>query len=116
MNQLPTNEIPWTQIGAFGSFAIIVLALVLWFILRWRKGKNTSGGTINRTRCVNDSRAQLAFTDLALTKESMTEMKQDIKGLTEKTVQQTGILTGVLRETERQTRALEKVCSKIGRQ
>ena len=110
------NEIPWTQIGAFGSFAIIVLALVLWFVLKLRKPKNTSAGTTNKATCINNPRLQTGLTDLAMTKESMTEMKGDMKGLTEKTVEQTGILRGVLRETERQTRALEKVCNKMGKQ
>lgn len=109
------QEIPWTQIGAFGGFTLLVLALVLWFILKWRKGKNTSGGTINKLRCINDPRFQAGLTDIAITKVSMTEMKQDMKSLTEKTVEQTGILKGLFSETKKQTQALEKVCNKIKR-
>jgi len=109
------NEIPWTQIGAFGSFAIVVLALVLWFVLKLRKGRNNPG-TINKSRCINDGRLQTSLTDIAITKESMLEMKQDIKSLSEKTVEQTGILKGLFSETKKQTQVLEKVCNKIGRQ
>ena len=110
------NEIPWTQIGAFGSFTLLVLALVLWFVLKLRKPKNTSGGTINKARCINDPRFQTGLTDIAITKVSMIEMKQDMKGLTEKTVEQTGILKGLFSETKKQTQVLEKVCNRMGRQ
>ncbi len=67
-----------------------------------------------RHRCINDPRVQLGLTDLAVTKESMKEMKVDIKDLTVKTVEQTGILKGVLSETKKQTDTLVKVCNKIG--
>ena len=107
------NEIPWTQIGAFGSFAIVVLIIVLWFILKWRKGRNTSG-TINKAKCINDPRFQAGLTDIAISKISMTEMKQDMKSLTEKTVEQTGILKGLFSETKKQTQVLEKVCNRMG--
>lgn len=107
------NEIPWTQIGAFGSFAIVILIIVLVFVLKWRKGRNTIG-TINRSRCINNSRLQTGLTDIAITKNSMTEMKQDIKKLSEKTVEQTGILKGLFSETKEQTKYLEKMCRKIG--
>lgn len=106
--------IPWGEIGAFGSFAIIIVLIVLGFVLKWRKGRNTPG-TINKSRCINDPRFQTGLTDIAITKESMSEMKQDMKGLTEKTVEQTGILKGVLSETKKQTQTLEKFCNKIGR-
>ena len=108
------NEIPWTQIGAFGSFAIIVLALVLWFILKWRKGRNTPG-TINKSRCINDPRFQTGLTDIAMTKEAMSEMKGDMKTLREKAVEQTTILKNIHDEAKDQTRHLQKICNKIGR-
>ena len=108
------NEIPWTQIGAFGSFTIVVLVIVLWFVLKWKKGKNNPGA-INRSRCVNDARFQASLTDIAITKISMSEMKLDMKGLTEKTVEQTGILKGLFSETKKQTQVLEKFCNKTGR-
>lgn len=107
--------IPWGEIGAFGSFAIIIVLIVLGFVLKWRKGKNASGGTINKLRCINDPRFQAGLTDIAMTKESMAEMKQDMKHLTEKTVEQTGILKGLFSETKKQTQVLEKVCNKIER-
>ncbi|GAH21524.1 unnamed protein product [marine sediment metagenome] len=75
--------IPWGEIGAFGSFAIIIILIVLGFVLKWKKGRNTPG-TINKSRCINDPRFQTGLTDIAITKESMSEMKQDIKSLSEK--------------------------------
>jgi hypothetical protein len=104
--------IPWQQIGAFGSFAIVVLALVLWFILKWKKGKNSSG-TMNKQRCIYNQRVQTGLTDLAITKDSTSEMKQDIKKLSEKTVEQTGIIRGVLDETKKQTDVLQTICNKM---
>ena len=105
--------IPWTEIGAFGSFAIVILIIVLAFVLKFRK-RNTNRA-INKSRCINDPRFQTGLTDMAITKNSMTEMKQDIKHLTEKTVEQTGILKGLFSETKKQTQTLEKFCNKIGR-
>jgi len=108
------NEIPWTQIGAFGGFTLIVLTLVLWFILRLRKGKNTSGGTINKARCINNPRFQTSLTNIEMTKESMTEMKGDMKLLREKSVEQTTTLNNIHNEAKEQTRLLTKICTKIG--
>ena len=108
------NEIPWTQIGAFGSFAIIVLALVLRFILKWIRGRNNPG-TINKSRCINDPRFQTGLTNIAMTKESMTEMKGDMKGLCEKSIEQTNVLNNLHDEAKEQTKYLIKICNKIGR-
>lgn len=105
--------IPWGEIGAFGSFAIIIVLIVLGFVLKLKR-RNTPG-TINKSRCINDPRFQTGLTEIAITKESMSEMKQDIKNLSEKTVEQTGILKGLFSETKKQTQALEKVCNKMGR-
>ncbi len=113
MNEI---EIPWGQIGAFGSFAIVLVGIVLLFLLKSKKGTKTSGITNTRSRCINDPRAQVCLTDLAMSRESTAEIKQDMKGLTEKTVEQTGILKGVLSETKKQTQMLEKVCDRMGRQ
>ena len=108
------NEIPWTQIGAFGSFTIIVLVIALYFLTKWRKGKNNPG-TINKSRCINDPRFQTGLTDIAMTKESMTEMKGDMKLLREKAVVQTTTLTNIHSEAKEQTRLLTKICAKIGK-
>lgn len=116
MSQPPMTEIPWTEIGAFGSFTLIVLFIALYFLTKWRKAKNGAGGTINKARCINDARLQEGLMAIAMTKESTSEMKQDMKGLTEKTVVQTGILRNLVSETKKQTQALEKVCSKMARQ
>ena len=107
------TEIPWTQIGAFGGFTLLVLALVLWFVLKLRKPRNTSGGTINKAKCINDPRFSDCITDQALTRESMKEIKVDMKSINDKTVEQTGILKGVLSETKKQTDVLQKVCTAI---
>ena len=107
--------IPWGEIGAFGSFAIIIIILVLAFVTKWKKTKNNPG-TINRSRCINDPRFQTGLTDIAISKISMIEMKQDMKSLAEKTVEQTGILNNLFSETKKQTRVLEKVCTKMGKQ
>jgi len=108
------NEIPWTQIGAFGSFALIVLFIALYFLTKWRKGRNTPG-TINRSRCINDPRFQTGLTDIAMTKEAMSEMKGDMKTLREKAVEQTNVLKNIYDEAKDQSRHLEKICNKIGR-
>ena len=107
--------IPWGEIGAFGSFAIVIIIIVLAFVSKWKKGKNNPG-TINRAKCINDPRFQAGLTDIAISKISMTEMKQDMKNLTEKTVEQTGILKGLFSETKKQTQVLEKVCNIMGKQ
>ena len=109
------TEIPWEQIGAFGSFAIVLVALVLYFVFKSKKARNNPG-TINRSSCINDPRFQTGLTDIAITKVSMSEMKQDMKGLTEKTAEQTGILKNLFSETKKQTQVLEKVCTKMGKQ
>jgi hypothetical protein len=108
-------EIPWTQIGAFGGFTLLVLALVLWFVLKLRKPKNTLGGTINRQKCINDPRAQACITDLAMSRESMTEMKGDMKVLREKAVEQTTILNNIHDQGKDQTKVLERIATNIGR-
>ena len=109
------NEIPWTQIGAFGSFAIVVLALVLFFVFKSRRARNNPG-TINRQRCINNPRFQASLTNIEMTKESMQEMKGDMRKLCEKSIEQTNILTNIHNEAKDQTKVLEKICNKIGRQ
>ena len=106
--------IPWGEIGAFGSFAVIILIIVLAFVTKWRRAKN-SPGTMHRSRCINNGRLQTGLTHIAIARDSISEIKQDMKGLTEKTVEQTGILKGLFSETKEQTRVLEKIAEKIGR-
>ncbi len=106
--------IPWGEIGAFGSFAIIIVLIVLGFVLKWRKGRNNPG-TINKSRCINDPRFQAGLTDIAMTKESMGEMKGDMKRLCEKSIEQTNVLNNLHDEAKEQTKYLIKICNKIGR-
>ena len=112
MNEI---EIPWTQIGAFGSFAIIVLALVLYFVFKSRKARSNNPGTINRAKCINDPRVQIGLTDLAMSKEAMGEMKGDMKMLREKSIEQTNVLGNIYDETKDQTKVLERIADKIGK-
>lgn len=107
--------IPWGEIGAFGSFAIICLALILWFIIKWKKAKDNPG-TINKLKCINDPRFQTGLTNIAMAKESMSEMKGDMKMLREKAVEQTGILNNIYSEAKDQTRHLLKIATKVGKQ
>ena len=107
-------EIPWGQIGAFGSFAIIVLAIVLYFVFKSKKARNNPG-TINRQRCINNPRFQTSLTNIEMTKESMQEMKGDMRTLREKSIEQTNILTNIHSEEKDQTKVLERICDKIGK-
>ena len=107
-------EIPWGQIGAFGSFAIIVLAIVLYFVFKSKKARNNPG-TINRQRCINNPRFQTSLTNIEMTKESMQEMKGDMKVLREKAVEQTTILNNIHNQAIDQTKVLTKICAKTGK-
>ena len=108
------NEIPWTQIGAFGSFAIIVLAIVLYFVFKSKKARNNPG-SMNRQRCISNPRFQTSLTNIEMTKEATTEMKGDMKTLREKSIEQTNTLSNILNEAKDQTQLLGKICDKIGK-